>query len=137
MANWKIIGLSGLFNAALTIILIIIFFPLFFLGPLTGGFFASYFSRGYEDYDKMDLKDGAVVGIFSGIIGGLIITLILIMGFEAINTLITLISLKIGIIPCANTVVAAYLIFQLSLIISIILGAIGGLIGIKAKGEFR
>ncbi|MBI5458745.1 DUF5518 domain-containing protein [Methanobacterium sp.] len=133
MADWKIIGLSGLFNAALTIILIIIFFPLFFLGPLTGGFLASYFSRRYEDYDKMDLKDGAVVGIFSGIIGGLIITLILIMGFEAINTLINLISLKIGIIPGANTVVAAYLIFQLSLIISIILGAIGGLIGIKVK----
>lgn len=135
MANWKIIGLSGLFNAALTIILIIIFFPLFFLGPLTGGFLASYFSRGYEDYDKMDLKDGTVVGIFSGIIGGLIITLILIIGFGAINTLINLISLKIGIITGANTVVATYLIFQLSLIISIILGAIGGLIGIKAKRE--
>ncbi len=133
MADWKIIGLSGLFNAALTIILIIIFFPLFFLGPLIGGFLASYFSRGYEDYDKMDLKDGTVVGIFSGIIGGLIITLILIIGFETINTLISLISLQIDMMTGANTVVAAYLIFQLSIIISTILGAIGGLIGIKVK----
>lgn len=133
MADWKIIGLSGLFNAALTITLIVIFFPLFFLGPLTGGFLASYFSQGYEDYAKMDLKDGAVIGIISGIIGGLIITLIVIICFEAINTLINLISLNIGIIPGADAVVAAYIIFQLSIIISTILGAIGGLIGVKLR----
>jgi membrane associated rhomboid family serine protease len=133
MADWKIIGLSGLFNAALTITLIMIFFPLFFLGPLTGGFLASYFSRGYEDYDKMDLKDGTIVGAISGIIGGLIITLLLIIGFKAINTITNLISLRIGIIPSANTLVAAYIVLQLSIIISTILGAIGGLIGIKVK----
>lgn len=133
MADWKIIGLSGLINAVLTIILIVIYFPLFFLGPLTGGFLASYFSQGYEDYDKMDLKDGAIVGIFSGVIGGLIITLILIIGFETITTIINLTSIKIGIITGANTVVAAYIIFELSIIISTILGAIGGLIGIKVK----
>lgn len=136
MADWKIIGLSGIVNAAVTVIIVIIFFPLFFLGPLTGGFLASYFSRGYEDYAKMDLKDGAVVGIFSGIIGGLITTLILIIGFEAINTLINLMSLNIGIIPGADAVLAVYIIFQLSIIISLILGALGGLIGIwfKKKG---
>ncbi|EKQ50688.1 MAG: hypothetical protein B655_2424 [Methanobacterium sp. Maddingley MBC34] len=133
MADWKIIGLSGLINAVLTIILIVIYFPLFFLGPLTGGFLASYFSQGYEDYDKMDLKDGAIVGIFSGVIGGLIITLILIIGFETITTIINLTSIKIGIIPGVNTVLAAYIIFELSIIISTILGAIGGLIGIKVK----
>ena len=55
MADWKIIGLSGVVNAALSIILIVIFFPLFFLGPLTGGFLASYFSQRYEEYAKMDL----------------------------------------------------------------------------------
>ena len=137
MADWKIIGLSGLINAALTIILIVIFFPLSFLGPLTGGFLASYFSRGYEDYDKMDLKDGTVVGVISGIIGGLLITLILIMGFEAISTIINLISLQIGIMPGANTVVAAYIICQLSIIISVILGAIGGLIGMKVKTKAK
>jgi len=132
MADWKIIGLSGLINAALSIILIVIFFPLFFLGPLTGGFLASYFSQRYEDYTKMDLKDGTIAGIISGIIGGLIITLILIMGFEAIEFIINSISLEIGIIG-ANTVVAAYIIFQLSIIISIILGALGGAIGIMVK----
>jgi hypothetical protein len=133
MADWKIIGLSGLVNSALSIILIVISFPLFFLGPLTGGFLASYFSQRYEEYAKMDLKDGAIAGIISGMIGGLIITLILIMGFEAIEVIINLISLEISIIPGANTVVAAYIIFQLSIIISIILGALGGAIGIMVK----
>ncbi len=133
MADWKIIGLSGLVNAVLTIFLIIIFFPLFFLGPLTGGILASYFSRGYEDYSKMDLKDGTIVGLLSGVIGGLIITLLLIIGFEAIKIIIDSISLQIGIIPGASTLVAAYVILELSIIISTILGAIGGLIGIMVR----
>jgi hypothetical protein len=135
MADWKIIGLSGLFNAVLTIILIIIFFPLFFLGPLTGGFLASYFSRRYEDYSKMDIKDGTIVGLISGVIGGFIITLLLIMGFEAIKIIVDSISLQIGIIPSANTLIAAYIIFELSLIISTILGAIGGALGIMVKNR--
>ena len=134
MADWKIIGLSGLVNAAITIFLIILFYPLFFLGPLMGGFLAAYFSQKYEDYSKMDIKDGAIVGTMSGMIGGLIITLILITGFEAINGLINLISLNINLIPGVDAVVAAYVILQLSLIISITLGALGGLMGIQAKG---
>ncbi len=133
MAEWKIIGLSGLINAAISVLLIIIFLPLFFLGPLIGGVLASYLSHGYEDYDKMDSKDGAVVGAISGIIGGLIITLLLILGFGAISIIIRLISLKIGIIPGANILIAAYVIFEFSVIISTILGAIGGVIGVIVK----
>ena len=135
MAEWKIIGLSGLINAVLTIILIIIFFPLFFLGPLTGGFLASYLSHGYEYYEKMDLKDGIVVGATSGIVGGLILTLLLILGFGAITIIIELVSSKIGITTNAITLIAAYIIFEFSVIISTILGAIGGTIGIIVKRE--
>ncbi|WP_231551385.1 DUF5518 domain-containing protein [Methanobacterium sp. SMA-27] len=78
--DWKIIGIGALINAALTIILSWIFLPLFFLGPIAGGFIASYLSKGYEDYDEMDTKDGAVLGAISGIIGGLIIGLLLVLG---------------------------------------------------------
>jgi Family of unknown function (DUF5518) len=133
MAEWKIIGLSGLINAVLTIILIIIFFPLFFLGPLTGGFLASYLSHGYEYYEKMDLKDGVVVGAISGIVGGLILILLLILGFGAISIIIELVSSKIGITSSAITLIAAYIIFEFSVIISTILGAIGGTIGVIVK----
>ena len=119
--EWRIIGLSGLVNAVLTVFFVAVFYPLFFLGPLIGGFLASYPSHGYEYYDKLDLKDGAVLGAISGIIGGIIVTLILILGFGAISTFINLSSLKIGLISGANTIVAAYIIFELSIIISIIL----------------
>jgi hypothetical protein len=133
MAEWNIIVLSGVINAIISIILVIIFFPLFFLGPLTGGFLASYLSHGYEDYDKMDLKDGFVVGAISGIIGGLIITLILILGFGAVSIIIKLIAIKIGIIPEAQTIIASYVIFEFSIIISLILGVIGGVTGVIVK----
>lgn len=132
MAEWKIIGLSGLINAVITVFLIIIFFPLFFLGPVIGGCLASYFSHGYEDYNRMDLKDGVVIGTFSGLIGGLIITLLLIIGFGAISFIINLVSIKMEVLG-ANTLVAAYIILEFSLIVSTILGAIGGAIGVAVK----
>jgi hypothetical protein len=124
----KIIGLSALINAALTIVLSLIFFPLLVLGPLIGGFLASYLSKGYEDYDKMDEKDGMVVGAISGLIGGLIIGLLSIMGIgDIIGTL--------GVIYTDNTLINAYIIIQLSLIISFILGLVGGVIGVLIKSK--
>ena len=130
--NWKIIGLSALVNTILTIILSLIFFPLFFLGPLTGGFLASYLSEGFEDYDKMDEKDGAVVGAVSGLIGGIVIGLLFILGFGDINAITGLISTKIGIINHI-TLITGYIIFQFSVIISFILGLVGGVVGVAAK----
>jgi len=130
--NWKIIGLSALVNTVLTIILSLIFFPLFFLGPLSAGFLASYLSKGYEDYDKMDEKDGAVVGAVSGLIGGIVIGLLFILGFGDINAITGLISTKIGIINHI-TLITGYIIFQFSVIISFILGLVGGIVGVIAK----
>lgn len=123
--NLKIIGISALVNSALTIVLSIIFFPLLVLGPLTGGFLASYLSKGYEDYDKMDEKDGMVVGAISGLIGGLIIGLLSILGIGDISA--------IGVIFTGNTLINAYIIIQFILIMSFVLGLIGGVIGVIAK----
>ena len=123
--NLKIIGLSALINAALTMVLSLIFFPLSVLGPLTGGFLSSYLSKGYEDYEEMDEKDGAVVGAISGLIGGLIIGLLFILGFGGIST-------KIGIIA-GSILVTGYILFELSVIISFILGLIGGITGVIVK----
>ena len=118
--NWKIIGPSALINAALTIVLSSIFFPLFFLGPLTGGFLASYLSKGYEDYDKMDKIDGAVVGGISGLAGGLIV-----LGFGVVSVIIGLISAKTGLIA-TNILIIGFFIFKF-------LGIAGGIIGVIAK----
>ena len=130
--DWKIIGLSALINTALTIVLSLIFFPLLFLGPLTGGFLASYLSKGYEDYEKMDEKDGMVVGAISGLIGGLIIGLLFILGFGDISAIIGLISTKIGAIA-GNALITGYIIIQLSIVISLVLGLLGGAIGVIVK----
>jgi len=121
----KIIGLSALVNAALTIVLSMIFFPLLVLGPIIGGFLASYPSKRFEDYDKMDEKDGMVVGAISGLIGGFLIGLLSILGIGDIGT-------TIGVIT-SNTLINGYIIIQLSLIMSLILGLIGGIIGVLVK----
>ncbi|MGZ7043146.1 MAG: DUF5518 domain-containing protein [Methanobacterium sp.] len=129
--DWKIIGISAFINVALTITLSIVFFPLLFLGPLIGGFFASYPSKGYEDYDKMDEKDGAVVGAISGLIGGLIIGSLFFLGFGNINSIIGLIS-TIGSLG-GNIVIKGYIIIEFSLIMSFVLGLIGGIVGVIVK----
>jgi Family of unknown function (DUF5518) len=131
--NWKIIGLSALVNIVLTIILSLIFFPLFFLGPLTGGFLASYLIEGYEDYDKMDEKDGAVVGAFSGLIGGIVIGLLFILGFGDISAITGLILTNIGVLTGHITLITGYIIFQFSVIISFFLGLVGGIMGVAVK----
>ncbi|MGZ7047122.1 MAG: DUF5518 domain-containing protein [Methanobacterium sp.] len=129
--DWKIIGISAFINVALTITLSIVFFPLLFLGPLIGGFLASYSSKGYEDYDKMDEKDGAVVGAMSGLIGGLIIALLFIVGLGNIGSITALIS-SIGLLG-SNAIFKGYILIEFSLIMSFILGLIGGIIGVLVK----
>lgn len=130
--DWKIIGLSALINAVLTIVLSLIFFPLFVLGPLVGGFLASYPSKGFEDYEEMDEKDGAVVGAISGGIGGLLIGLLFVLGFGDISAITGLISSKIGAMT-GGIIITGYIILELAIIISAVLGLIGGVIGVVVK----
>lgn len=125
--DWKTIGIGAIVNAVLTIILSWIFLPLFFLGPIAGGFITSYLSKGFEDYEVMDEKDGAVVGTMSGIIGGILIGLLLILGLGDISAFTTLIG-ETGIF-----IISAYVIIQLSVILSLVLGLCGGILGVIVK----
>lgn len=125
--DWKIIGISALINATITCVLSLVSLPLAFLGPLIGGFLASYPSKGFEDYEEMDEKDGAVVGAISGLIGGLIIGLLFIMGLGNISAIM---GLKIGLDSILTT---GYIVIQLAMIISLVLSLIGGVIGVVVK----
>jgi hypothetical protein len=127
--EWKIIGFSAVINAFLTTFLSIVFLPLIFIGPLTGGLLAAFLSRGYEDYNLMDEKDGAVIGAVSGLLGGFIMALIFILGFGNVNTLIKVFIGNAG----NNTLLLNYIILQLSIIMSFIFGLIGGVIGVFIK----
>jgi hypothetical protein len=131
MADWKIIGLSGLLSAALAVILLIVYFPLFFIGPLIGGFMAVYYSRGYEDYYEMDRKDGAVIGVLSGIIGGLITGLFFLLIPGILTTFVGVLNTHLG--AFWNGLLAGYLIIQLTVVSGMILGSVGGIIGFNLK----
>jgi hypothetical protein len=126
----KVIGLGALINVALTVLLTYIFLPIVFIGPLFGGFLSSYLSKGYEDYDKMDRKDGAVVGAISGLIGGLIISLLFILGIGNIDTTIGLISNNPEI---TSIIIRGLIIINVTVDLSLILGIIGGVIGVIIK----
>ena len=100
----KITELSALVNATLTIVLSIIFFPLLVLGPLTRScwrFFLAKDIRSY--YDKIDEKDGMVVGAISGLIGGLLISLLSILGIGDITA-------ALGVIFTGNTLINTYMV---------------------------
>ena len=132
MANWKVIGLCGLFSAVVSGVVAMIYFPLFFLGPLIGGFLAVYFSGAYEDYyEKMDRKDGAVIGVLSGIIGGLILGSFLVLSTGTLDSVISLINAKLGTL--ADAILAGYLILQLTVIVGMVFGGLGGYIGFIVK----
>jgi len=126
----KIIGLGALINIILTTLLSLFYFPLFFLGPLIGGFLSSYFTEGFENYDKMDEKDGAVVGAISGLIGGIVIALLYIIGFGALNTVLGL-SAKLGIIGAS--IIASLIIINISTTVTLLLGLVGGVLGVVIK----
>jgi hypothetical protein len=129
--DWKIIGLGAMVNIILTTMLSLLFFPLFFLGPLIGGFLSSYLTEGFENYDEMDLKDGAVVGAISGLIGGLLIAIFYIVGLGEINTVLGSISPKLGIIT--GSIIVGVVIINISATTSLLLGLIGGAIGVFVK----
>lgn len=131
MADWKIIGLSGLLGTGLAVVLSIIYLPLFFIGSLIGGLAAVYYSRGYEDYFKMDVKEGAVIGVLSGIIGGLLTGLFFLIMSGMINTVIGIINTHLG--AFGDSLLAGYLIIQLTVVTGMISGAVGGIIGFKVK----
>jgi tetrahydromethanopterin S-methyltransferase subunit C len=71
------------------------------------------------------------MGLLSGIIGSLILNLLLIFGLGAIDNIIGWISTGMGTI--ADVIIAGYVIFQLSVIACMILGAFGGVVGVIVK----
>lgn len=123
--NWKLLGLGACVNAILTCIITIIYLPLTFIGPVTGGFLVSYLSNGYEEYNGIDLKDGAVVGAISGLIGGLILALLFIL----LGTWNAVLEHYTG----DNIILLSYVILQVTVLLSFILGLVGGVIGVAIK----
>jgi hypothetical protein len=104
----------------------VVFLPLFFLGPVIGGVFAAYLDRG-------DNQAGAVEGAVSGVIGGLIMGALFLLGFGTISAIIGVIFTNAGAAAGTISVFLGAFITLLAVIVSGVLGAIGGVVGVSIR----
>ncbi len=132
MTDWKAIGIGAFVNAVLTIVFTLVLFPLFFLGPVIGGFLATYLSRENLGFIG-NPTEGAADGAVAGVIGGLVIGLIFILGFGALAAIIGLIFTQIGAVVGTITLISGLFITFVTVIIGGFFGAIGGVIGLSVR----
>ena len=64
MTDWKTIGIGALVNAVFTMVLTLIFFPLFFLGPVIGGFLATYLAEENLGYRGGNTSEGQLTVLY-------------------------------------------------------------------------
>ena len=121
MTDWKAIILGSLITASLTLALGLAIFPLFFLGPLIGGFATIYLITEKN-------PEGVIHGALAGLFGGLIIGILSLLGLGIITAFITLLSASLGdIAGFIGALVGVFITLVLMLITSV-LGAIGGVL---------
>lgn len=121
MTDWKAIILGSLVTAGLTLALGLAIFPLFFVGPLLGGFITVYLVTQKE-------KEGALNGALAGLIGGLIIGILSLLGLGIITAFITLLSASLGNLAGFISALLGGLLTLVLILITTVLGAIGGVL---------
>jgi hypothetical protein len=132
MTDWKSVGIGALVNVVLTMVLALVMFPLFFLGPVIGGLLTTYLAE-ENLVNRRNPTAGASDGALSGVIGGLIIGLIFILGFGALSAIIGLVFTQIGAVAGTITLITGMFITLISVFLGGILGAIGGVIGVSIR----
>jgi hypothetical protein len=125
MTNWTSVGIGAVITAGLTIVLALVFFPLFFIGPIIGGFVTVYLIRD----EFWEFESGTVNGALTGVVAGLIIGILSLLGIGVIAGVVALLLAKLGIIIGLAGVLLVVLITILAVIILGVLAAIGGAIG--------
>jgi len=122
MTDWISIGIGAVVNTVLTIVLALIFFPLFFLGPIIGGFVTVYLIRD-------EFGTGIIHGGLAGVLGGLIIGILSLFGVGIVAALLSLFLAELGV--ALGAVGALFVIFftVLTMLVCGVLSAIGGAIG--------
>ena len=122
MTDWTAIGIGGVVTAGLTVVLALVFFPLFFLGPIIGGFVTVYLIRD-------ELESGILNGGIAGVIGGLIIGILSLFGIGVIAAVIAVIAAGVGIAVGAVGALIVIFFTILAMLVCGVLSAIGGAIG--------
>jgi hypothetical protein len=122
MTDWSAVGIGGIVTAGLTIVLALVFFPLFFLGPIIGGFVTVYLV-------KDELESGILNGGLAGVIGGLIIGILSLFGIGVLATVIAVFTAGIGIAVGVLGALIVIFFTILAMLVCGVLSAIGGAIG--------
>lgn len=131
MTDWKSVGIGALANVVLTMILTIVLFPLFFLGPVIGGLLTTYLSK--ERLSQRTPASDAGDGALSGVIGGLLIGAIFILGVSVLSTVIGLVFTQIGAVLGTITLITGLFFTLITIILGGVLGAMGGVIGYSMR----
>lgn len=132
MKDWIAIAIGAIVNVALTIVLALVFSPLFFLGPIIGGFLAAYLIR-----DEFEFESGLIHGALAGVLGGLLIGILSLLGIGVLAVIFGIVLSALGVaVGVIGTVVVIFLTI-LAVLICSVLSAIGGAIGeyVQSAGQ--
>jgi len=146
MTDWISIGIGAVINASLTIVLALIFFPLFFLGPIIGGFVTIYLIR--DEFESRrtfhvraikieDFESGIIHGGLAGGLGGIIVGILSLFGVGIVATMVGLLLAELGVAVGAIGTLFVILFTVITMIVCGVLSAIGGAIGeyIQSAGK--
>lgn len=122
MKDWIAIAVGAIVNVALTIVLALVFFPLFFLGPIMGGFVTAYLVRD-------EFESGLLHGALAGVLGGLLIGILSLLSLWVLAIIFGALLAELGIALGAIGSVVVIFLTILTMLIFGVLSAIGGSIG--------
>lgn len=132
MKDWIAIAIGAIVNGALTLVLALVFFPLFFLGPIIGGFLAAYLIR-----DEFEFESGIIHGALAGVLGGLLIGILSLLGVGAVAVILGVLLTQLGLAVGAIGIVVVIFLTILAMLVCGVLSAIGGAIGeyVQSAGQ--
>lgn len=122
MTDWISIAIGAVVNAVLTIVLALISFPLFFLGPIIGGFVTIYLIRD-------EFESGIIHGALAGALGGLLIGIFSLFGVGVVAAIVGILLAELGLAIGAVGALLVVFFTILAMLICGVLSAIGGAIG--------
>ena len=130
MTDWTSVAIGAIVNGVLTVVLALILFPLFFLGPIIGGFVTAYLIRD-------EFESGIIHGALAGVLGGFLIGILSIFGVGVVAVIFGILLAQLGVAVGAIGVVIVVFLTILAMFICGVLSAIGGAIGeyVQSSGE--
>ena len=132
-----------LISGLLIVFLSVLFSPAIFLWALIAGFLAVRLAQ-KKSKDLLPLMDAVLLGLFSGLVGGALLNLIIVFTFSSFDSQRLLVSMieknwpsDMVKVPNIQELIPSLLLFVslLVFLISSLLSALGGLLGVVIKNR--